>query len=68
MESNLTKNDIQEILDQQTKIILDAVDKKITGIDVRIVGFENNFEKEIARLDLKFSQKFDKLTTTLDNF
>ncbi|MBU3896133.1 hypothetical protein KKG36_02380 [Patescibacteria group bacterium] len=49
-EETLTKKDIQELLSDQTAVILDAVDEKIKS------------------LDLKFTEKFDKLTTTLDNF
>jgi hypothetical protein len=49
-EETLTKKDIQELLTEQTTVILDAVDERIKA------------------LDLKFTEKFDKLTTTLDNF
>lgn len=49
-EKTLTKKDIQELLAEQTTVILDAVDEKIKN------------------LDLKFTEKLDKLTTTLDNF
>jgi archaellum component FlaC len=49
-EEILTKKDIQELLVEQTTVILDAVDERIKA------------------LDLKFTDKFDKLTTTLDNF
>ncbi len=49
-EETLTKKDIQELLAEQTTVILDAVDEKIKN------------------LDLKFTEKLDKLITTLDNF
>ncbi len=49
-EEAITKKDIQELLAEQTDVILTAVDEKIKA------------------LDLKFTEKLDKLTTTLDNF
>jgi len=53
----ITKKDIQELLSEQTTVILTAVDEKTSSL-----------EEKIKALDLKFSEKFDKLTTTLDNF
>ncbi|HCC59687.1 MAG: hypothetical protein A2402_02950 [Candidatus Staskawiczbacteria bacterium RIFOXYC1_FULL_37_43] len=53
----ITKKDIQELLSEQTTVILTAVDEKMSSL-----------EEKIKALDLKFSEKFDKLTTTLDNF
>ncbi len=49
-EETLTKKDIQELLAEQTTVILDAVDEKVKN------------------LDLRFTEKLDKLTTTLDKF
>lgn len=46
----IKKEEIKELLGEQTNVILTAVDEKIKA------------------LDLKFTEKFDKLTTTLDNF
>ena len=53
----ITKKDIQELLSEQTTVILTAVDEKTSSL-----------EEKIKALDLKFSEKFDKLTTTLDIF
>jgi hypothetical protein len=53
----ITKKEIQELLSEQTTVILTAVDEKTSLL-----------EEKIKALDLKFSEKFDKLTTTLDNF
>lgn len=71
----INKKDIQKLLNQQTDVILNAVDKKITKVDVKMtnvevamVNFEERLNKKIRRLDLNFSKKLDKLTTTLDNF
>ena len=56
-KQQITKKDIQELLSEQTTVILTAVDEKMSSL-----------EEKIKALDLKFSEKFDKLTTTLDNF
>ncbi len=60
-EETLTKKDIQELLGEQTKQIeqrsVEQTDVILTAVDERIKA-----------LDLKFTEKFDKLTTTLDNF
>ena len=67
-ETQITKKEIQELLSEQTKqieirlagqtdVILTAVDEKMSSV-----------EEKIKALDLKFSEKLDSLTTTLDNF
>ena len=56
-KDNNLLNEIKELLNNQTTVILDAVDKKILTLD-----------KKIEALDLKFSQKIDALITTLDRF
>lgn len=60
-EETITKKDIQDLLGEQTKQIeqrlADQTDVILTAVDDRIKA-----------LDLKFTEKFDKLTTTLDNF
>ena len=44
-------------LDEQTTVILNAVDQKISKI-----------EKKIEKFELRISQKIDRLLTTLDKF
>ena len=56
-KDNNLLNEIKELLNNQTTVILDAVDEKILTLD-----------KKIEALDLKFSQKIDALITTLDRF
>jgi uncharacterized phage infection (PIP) family protein YhgE len=53
----ITKKEIQELLNEQTTVVLTAIDEKMSSL-----------EEKIKALDLKFTEKFDKLTTTLDNF
>ncbi|MBU3942971.1 hypothetical protein KKA24_03240 [Patescibacteria group bacterium] len=70
--NNLTKEDIKELLDQQTEkveklfdertnVILNAVSEKITSSEIRL-------EKRIADSEFRLNQKFDRLITTLDGF
>jgi len=46
----LTTKEIERLLNQQTVVILDAVDEKL------------------KKMELRISQKIDKLTTTIDKF
>ena len=63
-EEIITKKDIQELLSDQANVILDAVDKRFDAVDKR---FEY-VDRQIKDLDLKFTEKFNELTTTLDKF
>jgi predicted nucleic acid-binding Zn-ribbon protein len=78
-EEVITKKDIQELLVNQTKkieerlseqttVILSAVDEKLSEVKIDMANMEERIDKKIEALDLKFTEKFDKLTTTLDNF
>ena len=74
--------DVEKLLNQQTAVILDAVDHKITGLDQRITGFEERMdkrfvmlerrimilEKRIDNLEIRINQKLDRLATILDGF
>jgi len=64
----ITKKDIQELLGKHTKQIekrlAEQTDIILTAADERM----DLMDKKIKALDLKFTEKFDKLTTTLDNF
>ena len=57
----ITKKDIQELLIEQTEKIEERLAEQ-TDIILSAV------DEKIKALDLKFSEKFDKLTTTLDKF
>ena len=48
---------IEKLLNQQTTVILSAVDEKIARL-----------EKRIGKLEIKVDQRFDQLITTLDKF
>jgi predicted nucleic acid-binding Zn-ribbon protein len=57
IEEKLTKKEIEKLLKEQTRVILDAVDEKVLGL-----------EKKIAKLEIKMERRFDQLITTLDRF
>jgi len=61
-------NKIEERLSDQTDVILTAVDERLSGVKIEMANMEERIDKKIEALDLKFTEKFDKLTTTLDNF
>lgn len=46
----------------------DSVDARFDGVDEKMLEIKTELSKEIRALDLKFSQKIDELTTTLDKF
>ena len=72
----LTKDDMQDLLAEQSNIILSAVDEKIgklgksfkAGLAVTEVRVVAGVDKKLVAMELRINQKFDKLTTTLDKF
>ncbi len=54
-DKSITKKDIQQLLDGQTKVILHAVDKKIGGkIDELAVMVHNSFQSNQEYMDKRF--------------
>jgi uncharacterized protein involved in exopolysaccharide biosynthesis len=82
IEEKLTKKEIEKLLKEQTRVILDAVDEKvlkleenvnarISKLEGRIVELDERIlklEKRVAKLEIKMEQRFDQLITTLDKF
>ena len=60
-QNTLTKKDIQELLDFHLKGV-----KKLMGEQTVIIL--NAVDEKIKALDLKFSQKFDRIMTALDKY
>jgi len=56
-EKSLKLRDIKKILDDQTTVIISAVDEKISRLDIKI-----------SKLEIKVDKRFDQLVTTLDKF
>lgn len=65
MENENLKNNIlkgvQKLLNQQTDVILSAVDVRLVNLEVRI-------DKKLEAMEERWNRKFDKLTNTLDKF
>ncbi len=64
----ITKKDIEQLLNSQTIVILDAVDEKISGVRADLVSLEIKIDKKFEAMEERWNRKFDKLTTTLDKF
>jgi len=64
----LTAKEIEKLLNQQTAVILGAVDEKLLRqqkyVDYRI----SILEKRLDKMEIRITQKIDRLTTTLDRF
>ena len=68
----------EKLLSQQTKIILEAVDERLTKTDERIVNIEQRLarideriaiiDQRIAKAEERFTRKLDDLMTMLDKF
>ena len=56
-EKNINLKNIEKLLNEQTTVILSAVDEKISKLDGRI-----------SKLEIKVDRRFDQLITTLDKF
>ena len=65
-KSELTKTDLEQLLDEQTRVILGAVDEKLTATNNSVNDRFNKIEFSINRLDEKFTKKFDQILTLLD--
>lgn len=74
-QTNQTR-DIKKLLDNQTSVILSAVDKRIGSSEKRFDGklatTEINIlsavDKKLAKMEMRINQKIERLTTTIDKF
>ena len=57
LTKQLTASEIEKLLNQQTVVILNAVDQKILRM-----------EKRLNKMEIKMNQNFNHLITTLDRF
>lgn len=63
-EKQVTKKDIQELLNGQTKAILDVVDKKIDDkIDGLAVIMQDSFQTNQEYMDKRFTEVHEKMDT-----
>ena len=61
----LTEARLEELLVDQTRVLLDAVDQKLAAQNVAILSA---VDKRLEKLEERWLEKFNKLTTTLDKF
>jgi len=59
---------VKDILAEQTVVILNAVDEKISGVRVDLVNLEIKIDKRLESMEDRWIKKLDDLTTTLDKF
>ena len=64
-KSNIEVKKIEKLLNQQTNIILSAVDEKLIATKIGILA---SVDQKLAKMETRINQKFDKLITTLDKF
>lgn len=56
---------MEELLSAQTSVILEAVDERLAAHEIRIV---TSVDKRLEKLEKRWLEKFNQLTTTLDKF
>lgn len=64
-ETPLTTERIEKLLNDQTKVILNAVDEKLSVNEIRMAA---DVDRKLVLMEERINRKFDKLTTTLDKF
>ena len=60
-KQQISKKDIEKLLNKQTSVILEAV-------DIRLVNLEIKIDKKLEAMEERWNRKFDKLIATLDKF
>lgn len=56
---------MEQLLSAQTSIILEAVDERLAAHEIKIV---TSVDKRLEKLEKRWLEKFNQLTTTLDKF
>ncbi len=56
---------MEELLSAQTSVILEAVDERLAAHEIKIV---TSVDKRLEKLEKRWLEKFNQLTTTLDKF
>lgn len=72
----VTEARLEDLLSEQTSVILEAVDKRLSAQEVRsnerlesrLAAQEIRFNAKLEKLEGRFMQKLDELITTLDKF
>ncbi len=67
----LPSKGIEKLLNQQTIVILNAVDEKIGKMDKRFNFVDHEtvvLRKKLEQMEMRVNQKIGKLTTSIDKF
>jgi len=72
----VTEAKLETLLSEQTSVLLEAVDKRLPAqgvrfnkrLESRLSAQEIRFNARLEKLESRFMQKLDELTTTLDKF
>jgi len=64
-EKPIKLKDIEKLLNEQTSVILSAVDEKLGINKIEILS---SVDQKLVKMEIRMNQKFDKLITTLDRF
>ena len=79
-DKNIKLKDIEKLLDNQTKVILSAVDERLivnktdilANVDKKLLAMEIRMlaavDKKILQSEERINRKIDKLITTIDKF
>lgn len=68
---NINLQNIKKLLNQQTVVILNAVDGKINVLDKKIEVLDkrmNGIDIRLEKFEERLNKKIDKLTTLIDKF
>ena len=61
----MPEQNIEKLLEKQTKVILDAVDVKLSINQINILA---GVDKRLEMMEMRINRNIDKLTTILDKF
>lgn len=68
-KNKLTKRDIEQLLKEQTVVILSAVDSRLERSEKgQVAAILSEVDERLEKFGMRFNRKLDQLMTTLDRF
>lgn len=64
-QKNITRTELEKLLNAQTVVILSAVDEKLSTAEIQVVSDVNT---KLEAMEERINRKIDRLITTLDSF
>ena len=64
-KSSIELRGVEKLLNQQTSVILNAVDEKLKINKIDILA---GVDQKLVKMEIRINQKFNRLITTLDKF